>query len=427
MPSFRFLHAADLHLDTPFAGLGRVAPHVQEALRDASLRAWDALIDLALREEVAFVVLAGDLYDGADRGLRAQLRVRAGLRRLSDAGIPAFIVHGNHDPLDGWQAIDADGWPDGIVVGPSSEVLSHEVVRDGVRLATLHGVSYATRDTKENLARRFPVATGGGLHVGVLHATVGTQHDHSPYAPCTIDDLRAAGYDYWALGHVHGHAVLADDPLVAYSGSLQGRSPKPAEQGAKGALLVDVIDDRIAGRPRHVPLDLVRFVGLEVDLGGARDVADVVDALLAAGRAATDEHDGRALVLRAHLTGPPPSSGDLARDGVLAESVEALREADAVASPWRWWDRVDDATTPTVDRDALAGQESFVGALVRHVDAIAADPPPPDLPGGWVQSLDDDLSGRIRGRGTAFDVDAAAELREAEALALSLLMEEDGA
>ncbi|MSW52946.1 MAG: hypothetical protein F2817_18920, partial [Actinobacteria bacterium] len=271
MPSFRFLHAADLHLDTPFAGLGRVAPHVQEALRDASLRAWDALIDLALDEEVAFVVLAGDLYDGADRGLRAQLRVRAGLQRLSDAGIAAFIVHGNHDPLDGWQAIDADGWPDGVVVCPSREVLSHEVVRDGVRLATLHGISYATRETTANLARRFPAASGGGLHVGVVHATVGTQPDHSPYAPCTIEDLRAAGYDYWGLGHVHGHDVLADDPVVAYSGSLQGRSPKRTEQGAKGALLVDVVDDRIAGRPRHVPLDLVRFVGLEVDLGEAAD------------------------------------------------------------------------------------------------------------------------------------------------------------
>lgn len=459
MPSFRFLHAADLHLDTPFAGLGRVAPHVQEALRDASLRAWDALVDLALDEGVAFVVLAGDLYDGADRGLRAQLRVRAGLQRLSDAGIAAFIVHGNHDPLDGWQAIDADGWPDGVVVCPSGEVTSHEVVRDGVRLATLHGISYATRETTENLAGRFPVATGGGLHVGVLHATVGTQPDHSPYAPCTIEDLRAAGYDYWALGHVHGHAVLAEDPVVAYSGSVQGRSPKRTEQGAKGALLVDVVDDRIAGLPRHVALDLVRFVGLDVDLGGRgsgtgeagaagdadgtsgtvvnalgahaasapRDLAGVVDALLAAGRAATDAHDGRALVLRARLTGAPPASGDLGREGVLAEIVEAVREADADASPWRWWDRVDDATAPTIDRAALAGQESFVGALVRNVDAAAAEPPPPDLPGGWVQQLDDDLAGRIRGRGTAFDVDAAAELRDAEALALSLLVEEDQA
>lgn len=426
MPSFRFLHAADLHLDTPFQGLGRVAPHIQGALQDASLRAWDRLIDLALEEEVAFVVLAGDLYDGADRGLRAQLRVRAGLQRLSDAGIPAFVVHGNHDPLDGWQAIEADGWPDGVVVCPAGEVTTHVVVRGDERLATLHGVSYPTRETTTNLARRFPRAAGGGLHVGVLHATVGTQPDHSPYAPCTLEDLRRPGYDYWALGHVHGHAVLAEDPTVVYAGSLQGRSPKRTEQGAKGALVVEVVDDRIAGPPRHVPLDLVRFAALDVPVDGARDVAGVTDAVLAAGRAATDAHDGRALVLRARLTGAPPASGDLRRDGVLTEIVEALREADADASPWRWWDRVDDATAPAIDRAALAAQESFVGALVRHVDRVADDPPPPELPSGWVQGLDDDLAGRIRGRGTAFEIDSAAELRAAEALALALLVGEEG-
>lgn len=427
MPSFCFLHAADLHLDTPFQGLGRVAPHVQGALQEASLRAWDRLVDLALAQEVAFVVLAGDLYDGADRGLRAQLRVRAGLQRLGDAGIETFVVHGNHDPLDGWQAIEADGWPDGVVVCPAGEVTSHEVVRDGVRLATLHGISYATRETTANLARRFPAAAGGGLHVGVLHATVGTQPDHSPYAPCTLDDLRRPGYDYWALGHVHGHDVLAREPTVAYAGSLQGRSPKRTEQGAKGALVVEVVDDRIAGPPRHVPLDLVRFAALDVPVDEARDVAEIVDALLAAGRASTDEHGGRALVLRARLTGAPPASGDLRRDGALAEIVDALREADADASPWRWWDRVDDATTLAVDRATLAGQESFVGALVRHVDRVSGDPPPPALPSGWVQALDDDLAGRIRGRGTAFQIDAAAELRAAEALALSLLVVEEEA
>ena len=427
MPSFRFLHAADLHLDTPFQGLGRVAPRVRDALQEASLRAWDRLVDLALAEEVAFVVLAGDLYDGADRGLRAQLRVRAGLQRLGDAGVETFVVHGNHDPLDGWQAIEADGWPDGVVVCPAGEVTSHEVVRDGVRLATLHGISYATRETTANLARRFPAAAGGGLHVGVLHATVGTQPDHSPYAPCTLDDLCRPGYDYWALGHVHGHAVLATEPTVAYAGSLQGRSPKRTEQGAKGALVVDVEADGIAGPPRHVPLDLVRFAALDVPVDEARDVAGVTDALLAAGRAATVAQDGRSLVLRARLTGAPPASGDLRRDGVLAEIVDALREADADASPWRWWDRVDDATAPAIDRIALAGQESFVGALVRHVDRVSGDPPPPQLPGGWVQGLDDDLAGRIRGRGTAFEVDAAAELRAAEALALSLLVVEEDA
>ncbi|MDO9406777.1 DNA repair exonuclease [Patulibacter sp.] len=424
MPSFRFLHAADLHLDTPFAGLGRVAPHVRRALQDASLQAWDDLVGLAVDEDVAFVVLAGDLYDGAERGLRAQLRVRDGLRRLSDAGIETFVVHGNHDPLeDGWQAIAAGGWPDGVTVCPAGAVTTRVVVRDGQRLATLHGVSYARASETANLARRYPSATGGGLHVGVLHATVGTQPDHSTYAPCSLDDLRRPGYAYWALGHIHRHAVLSTEPHVVYAGSLQGRSPKPAEQGAKGAVVVTVEDDRVAGL-RHVPLDRFRFAALDVDVSAAPDVASIVDLLRRAGDAAAAENGGRGLVLRVTLTGVA-TGDDLRRDGALDELRAALREADEAVRPLRWWDRVRDATAPVVDRAALADQESFVGALVRHVDGIAADPPPPELPGGWLTALDDDVCGRVRGRGTAFEVDAAAELRDAEALALSLLVAED--
>jgi DNA repair exonuclease SbcCD nuclease subunit len=420
MPSFRFLHAADLHLDTPFSGLGKVAPHVREALRDASLEAWDGLVALALDEEVAFVVLAGDLYDGAERGLRAQLRVRDGLRRLSDAGIETFVVHGNHDPLeDGWQAIAADGWPAGVTVCAAGDVTSHEVVRGGERVATLHGVSYARASEPSNLALRFPVASGGGLHVGVLHATVGTQPDHSTYAPCSLDDLRRAGYGYWALGHVHGHAVLATGPHVVYSGSLQGRSPKPAEQGAMGGVVVTVEEDGVT-EVRHVPLDRFRFATLNVDVDGLPDVASIVDRVLSAGADLSGRHDGRGLVLRVALTGTAAAGHGLRRDGAAAEILGALREADASSSPVRWWDRVRVRTEAPVDREALRAQESFAGALVRAVDAIADDPPAPSLR-GWLAELERDLSGGIRGRGTAFPADPAAELRDAEALALTLL------
>jgi DNA repair exonuclease SbcCD nuclease subunit len=426
MPSFRFLHAADLHLDTPFAGLGRVAPHVREALRDASLRAWDALVQLALDEDVAFVVLAGDLYDGAERGLRAQLRVRDGLRRLSDAGVETFVVHGNHDPLEeGWTTVAADGWPPGVTVCPAGEVTTREVVRGGERLATLHGISYARASETANLARRFPDAAGDGLHVGVLHATVGHQPDHSPYAPCTLDDLRRPRYGYWALGHVHGHAVLATEPHVVYSGALQGRSPKPAERGAKGAVVVDVHDDRVAA-VRHAPLDEARFDAVTVDVGDAADVVSLVDLVRRAWDGAAVRHGSRALVLRAELVGTAAPGVDLRRDGALQDVLDALRDADADASPLRWWDAVRDATVVRIDREGLAAQESFVGALVRHVDELVADPPAVELPAGWLRALDDDVCGRIRGRGTPYEPDRAAELADAEALALRLLTAEEG-
>src|SRR5262245_51374847 len=120
MSGFRFVHAADLHLDTPFEGLARTSPEVGAALRDASLQAFDALVELTLREDAAFLVIAGDVYDGAERGVRAQLRFLGGLRRLSEAGVQVLVTHGNHDPLDGWSAIRE--WPAGV------HVFSPEVV-----------------------------------------------------------------------------------------------------------------------------------------------------------------------------------------------------------------------------------------------------------------------------------------------------------
>src|SRR6478672_7542537 len=152
-PKFRFVHAADLHLDTPFAAIGRVAPEIAGRLRDASLEAYDALTRLAIEREAAFVVFAGDIYDCADRGVRAQLRFLRGVERLGEKRIPVFVAHGNHDPLDGWSAIRRA--PANLTVFGAGTVETHPVTRDGELLAHVCGVSYARRDVSENLALGF--------------------------------------------------------------------------------------------------------------------------------------------------------------------------------------------------------------------------------------------------------------------------------
>src|SRR5438132_3466083 len=152
-PKFRFIHAADLHLDTPFAAIGRVAPEIAGRLRDASLEAYDVLTRLAIEREAAFVVFAGDIYDSADRGVRAQLRFLRGVERLGERGIPVFVAHGNHDPLDGWSAIRRT--PANLTVFGGDAVETHPVVREGELLAQVYGTSYPHRDVSENLALRF--------------------------------------------------------------------------------------------------------------------------------------------------------------------------------------------------------------------------------------------------------------------------------
>ena len=153
MTTFRFVHAADLHLDTPFRGLAAEDEQVAGAMRDASLDAFDDLVELAIDRGSAFVLLAGDIYDGESRGVRAQLRFLKGLERLSAANIKVFIVHGNHDPLGGWSAIRS--WPSGVTIFGDRDVQCHPVQINGRTVANIYGISYAQREVSDNLALRF--------------------------------------------------------------------------------------------------------------------------------------------------------------------------------------------------------------------------------------------------------------------------------
>jgi len=370
---FRFLHAADLHLDTPFEGIRRVEPFVADALRDASLRAFESLVSLAIAREVAFVVLAGDIYDGPERGVRAQLTFRRGLDRLSDAGIATFVVHGNHDPVEtGWSAVRS--WPAGVKVFGADEVATVPVERDGEMIASVHGISYPTRAVTENLALRFARGDAPGIQVGLLHANVGANPQHDPYSPCTLDDLRAGGMDYWALGHVHARQVLSQgDPWAVYPGNLQGRSPKASERGPKGALVVEVDGTTIAA-PEFVPLDRVRFAYVEADIADLADLPELQELLTELALREARAAEGRSVLLRAALVGAGPVADDLRRPGAVAELLGALRDGVRREEPFVWWEHLADLTRPALDLDALRRRGDFPGELLLLADDLSADP-----------------------------------------------------
>jgi exonuclease SbcD len=390
---FCFVHAADLHLDTPFKGIGETAPFVGQALREASLDAFDSLVDLCCERRAAFLVLAGDIYDGPERGIRAQLRFHKGLARLSDAGILTFVVHGNHDPVEsGWTAIGS--WPELVTIFGTDEVEAVPVVRDGVQIAVVQGISYWRRDVRENLARRFssrPEA-GPGIRVGILHcdvtgqaasggigaaASIGAANRHDGYSPCSLEDLVAAGIDYWALGHIHGRSVLAgrpfgDEPWVAYPGNLQARSPKASERGAKGAIVVNVIGGRVAGT-EFVACDRIRFSSVVADVTHLSSLEGLRDALVDAGRDELDRANGRSILLRASLTGRGTLHAmlGLGRPGALDELLASVRDEFYEAEPWCWWDRVDDATAAAIDVGQLRRGSDFAADLIAVAEEIA--------------------------------------------------------
>ncbi|CAN5159577.1 exonuclease SbcCD subunit D [soil metagenome] len=370
MPSlqpFRFLHTGDLHLDSPVEGLAAEAPpEVMSVLRNATTDAWRAIVRLAITERADFIVVAGDVFEVASPTLLGQTRFRDGLAELAAAGIGSFVVHGNHDPMDGRSWAPSLAFPDavhrfGVIAGESVPVM-----RDGVEIARIHGRSYPRSSVSDNYAAEFRADPSAPFSIGLLHTNVGDRPGHHNYAPCSIEDLRASGMDYWALGHIHQPGQVLADPPAYYSGIPQGRDP--GELGARGCYVVDV-DGAGGVAARFIATDVVRWQPLDVS------IADLAhdEALRDACRSVIDEavaaSDARSLVIRLRLTGRGALHANLVRTGYIADLRQLLNEERGTSTPLAWVESVRDATRSEIDVDVRRDAPDFVGDFLRTVAA----------------------------------------------------------
>ena len=361
MPPFRFIHCSDLHIDSPFKGLSRVTPEWGERLRRATAQAWDNIVRLALKEAVDAVLIAGDIYDGEDRGLQAQFKFRRGLVRLAEAGIPAFIVCGNHDPLTSWsRALEL---PETVTVFSGDAVERRAVLKDGVAVAQIYGISFPEKSVTENLARRFQREKREGFAIGLLHANVGGDPHHDNYAPCTLEELTAAGFDYWALGHIHTRRILRPaHPAVVYCGNAQARHFR--EPGPRGCCLVTLREDA-EPEIRFVATDAVRFASEAVDLGAAGTPDAALDRIESVLRPHLEEAGERRLALKVELSGRTPLHPALTRGNTVQDLEEELRlrwPADQV------WLELEDRTRGVFDLEQLRGGQDFIADLLAQYD-----------------------------------------------------------
>ena len=361
----RFLHAADLHIDSPLRGLNRFEGAPVTRLRGATRQALIRLVDLAIDEKVDFVLIAGDLYDRDWQDFHTGLFVREQMVRLGRAGVKVFIVQGNHDA----QGVISRQlpWPDNVKVFSSR---SAETVRlDDLRVA-IHGHSFPDREVPEDLVPGYPMAVPGYLNIGLLHTSLTGAEGHDTYAPTSLDTLRSKGYDYWALGHVHARQVVCDEPRVVYPGNLQGRHAR--ETGPKGCELVSVVGGKLDAT--FVPLDVVRWHQIDVMLNPSHSLDALPQLVGEALRAAVASASGERLhAVRVLLMGESPLHLHEARQpGTLAAAVQAaaqdLIEADV------WVEKVQLALRSPVDRGQLAQRTDALGELVRWVDDLAAEP-----------------------------------------------------
>jgi DNA repair exonuclease SbcCD nuclease subunit len=357
----KFIHAADVHLDSPLRGLERYDGAPVEEIRGATRRAFENLIQLAIDEEAAFVLLAGDLYDGDWKDYNTGLYFTRQMARLRDAGVQVFVVAGNHDAAS--QITKTLRPPHNVHVLATRAPETARLEELGV---AIHGQGFPTRAVTEDLTRRYPVADADLFNIGLLHTSLDGRLGHEAYAPCTLDGLRSRGYQYWALGHVHNREVVTQEPWVVFPGNTQGRHAR--ETGPKGCSLVTVEAGRVESVEHHA-LDVVRWSVRSVDVADARTLDDVYDRV---GHALSDvlgEAEGRPAASRLRLAGACPVHGRLraAREQITNE-CRAL--AGSVGSGDLWIEKVV-LDTQEAAPEAPPGP---LGELMQSISELDRDP-----------------------------------------------------
>lgn len=361
--TFRFMHAADIHLDSPLRGLERYQGAPVAEVRAATRQAFVNLVNDCVAQSVAFLLLVGDLYDRDWKDYNTGLFLLQQMARLKAAGIRVYIVRGNHDaentmtkslrPLDNMHVF--------------SSAKAETVTLDALGVA-LHGQSYGKQDTSEDLSLKYPKPVAGMFNIGLLHTSAdGSSSEHATYAPCSVQGLVDRGYDYWALGHVHKRQLLCADPPVVFPGNLQGRHIR--ETGAKGATLVTVKD----GRPtlEHRDYDVMRWALCDVPVATARSAAAAVEQVHQALASLRQSERDKPLAVRVRLTGASDAHRELVGD-VERWTSEVRARGTELSDVWV--EKVLFETRTPIDVAAMRQRSTPLGELLRTLDADRGDP-----------------------------------------------------
>lgn len=359
----RFLHCADIHLDSPLRGLERYEGAPVEQVRGATRRAFENMVQCALREKVDFVVIAGDLYDGDWPDFNTGLFFAKGMAQLGESGIAVYVVRGNHDAAS--KLTRSLPLPKNVHLFPDKA--PRTLTDDNLGLA-VHGQSFATAAVFDDLAAGYPPAVPGYFNLAALHTSLTGRPGHDNYAPTTELVLKSKSYDYWALGHVHAREIVSRDPWVVYPGNMQGRHIR--EQGPKGCELVTVEDGSIT--MESVSLDVLRWSELVIDVSGIADLDALLDRAAGDVRNELSKADGRIVGLRLRLQGAGAVHREISvRPDVIAEQFRAVA-LDASGGN-AWVEKVDFRIRPPRGVDRFAAGDDPVSLLVREIKALTQD------------------------------------------------------
>lgn len=324
--AFRFIHTADIHLDSPLRSLSLRDPELARMIGDATRQALIGIVDLCIDEQVDALVIAGDLYDGDQTSMKTARFLASQMERLHQANIATFTIRGNHDALS---KITQE-----LVLPPSVKVFGGraeavEFSKGGLDIA-VHGLSFAKPQAPESLLPKFRSPVQGAINIGIMHTSLAGAPGHDAYAPCNVADLHASGFDYWALGHIHQRTEHKGARTVIMPGMPQGRDIN--EAGAKTVTLVTVGDDRTVHVEERLT-GIAQFARVGVDLSGISEWSEAVGAIEAALRDERQRTASPHLVARLRVSGVTPLAWRLRRDLDLLQT-EAEQRAGQLGQTW---------------------------------------------------------------------------------------------
>jgi DNA repair protein SbcD/Mre11 len=372
---FKFVHAADLHLGSPFKGISAKNEKIGELLRNSTFKAYDELIRLCLQEDVDFLLIAGDVFDSSLKNLIAQLKFRDGLKELEEKRINVFIACGNHDPYDPPKTwLPKNEWTQNVhffSVDSSDTVLVKTKSGEEV---LIHGISFKKINELDNLALKLKKTDNHSIYqIGVLHCNVGMSKEHDNYAPCSINDLINADLDYWALGHIHKSKIFPGDHNIVYPGNIQGRDIN--ESGEKGCYLVEVNSSDSFHKTFTVfkRLDVVTWQEIEVDITSAESFTDIEKSFEGACLECLNKSLGRAIFSRLVFKGRNHLFGDLDRKGELDDFFTRIMEKGQNYDPFVFLTDIISEIKPVYDLDNFIMNQDFIGDLLRVGKEIKED------------------------------------------------------
>ncbi|WP_373895631.1 exonuclease SbcCD subunit D [Virgibacillus sp. CBA3643] len=361
-----FIHAADLHLDSPFKGLADTPEPIFKEILESTFTALDRLIQAAIDKQVDFVLMAGDLFDNEKQSLKAQIRLRRAFEKLKAHDIQVYASHGNHDYING--NIHPVTYPDNVHIFPGEKVRQFVYRKDDQTEVAIYGFSYENRAVLTKKADEYGVMNPSvPFHIAMLHGSVGSNTEHDNYAPFQISDLMKHNFHYWALGHIHQREMLKQDPPIVYPGNIQGRNRK--ETGEKGCYHV-VLTETDADMT-FIPLQAIQFHPLTIDVSMCEEIHQIENKIQ---DEMTDLISTTPMLIDLTLTGDNPKLKEWENEKYFDEIVELVNETISHNQNWKFIFRYSVETYHSLlDTDLYKG-EHFIGELARHFEEVSIQP-----------------------------------------------------